>query len=554
MLSMGICAVNNFQEYKYKTNSSFPSLVQNPFQANFLSNFLRTSSLTFLRLSSMADLAFCDTHNMVAFLHKVKENKDFHEIIDFLLKSHIQYALSINPTIYSSHIRQFWDSAKMNTINDVQQIEAKVDDKPIIITEESIRTDLHLDDATGIDSLPNQTIFDNLKLMGYEGSFDKLTFYKALVSPQWRFLIHTILQCLSQKRTSWNEFSSIIASAIVCLATNQKFNFSKLIFNGLLWNLEHVDKKFLMYPRFIQLFLNNHIEGLSTPSETFVPLSHTKKVFSNMKRVGKEFSGKVTPLFSTMVGVPTIGGEGSSSQQVQTPNDPQPTPPPAQTTSTQPELHQNIPQSPLTSTPPTPKDTHIAFQRKKTKRAPPSLGSTPSQPKSPQVEQSSLGNIQREPTEMSPNLKEVVTKEMHDHMVRATTTASGLGPEQDSGNINKTQSMATSSPRVFHEPEVQEGPRRQETKGGFDDQTRSDTFPSTSNDPLRMGTPSKQGEDRELLNELKELCTRMGAALVMQQILIEHLQSSVSSLKKIGPSCWGTCTSSGSSRAQRKRL
>ena len=270
----------------------------------------------------MADLTFCDTHNMVAFLHKVKENKDFHQIIDFLLKSHIQYALSVNPTIYTSHIRQFWDSATMNTIDGVQQIQAKVDDKSIIITEDSIRTDLHLDDASGMDSLPNQTIFDNLKLMGYEGSFDKLTFYKALVSPQWRFLIHTILQCLSQKRTSWNEFSSTIASAIVCLATNQKFNFSKLIFNGMLWNLEHVDKKFLMYPRFIQLFLNNHIEGLSTPSETFVPLSHSKKVFSNMKRVGKEFSGKVTPLFSTMVSVPTVRGEGSSSQQLNTPNDP----------------------------------------------------------------------------------------------------------------------------------------------------------------------------------------------------------------------------------------
>ncbi|GJY28527.1 putative ribonuclease H-like domain-containing protein [Tanacetum coccineum] len=65
----------------------------------------------------------------------------------------------------------------------------------------------------------------------YEGDFNKLTFQKALFSPQWKFLIHTILHCLSLKSTSWNEFSTNIASAVICLATNQEFNFSKLIFD-----------------------------------------------------------------------------------------------------------------------------------------------------------------------------------------------------------------------------------------------------------------------------------------------------------------------------------
>ncbi|GJZ00678.1 putative ribonuclease H-like domain-containing protein [Tanacetum coccineum] len=46
----------------------------------------------------------------------------------------------------------------------------------------------------------------------------------------------------------WNEFSSTIASAIICLATNQKFNFSKYIFDHMMKNLEG-GVKFLMYPR-----------------------------------------------------------------------------------------------------------------------------------------------------------------------------------------------------------------------------------------------------------------------------------------------------------------
>ncbi|GJR04970.1 retrovirus-related pol polyprotein from transposon TNT 1-94 [Tanacetum coccineum] len=46
--------------------------------------------------------------------------------------------------------------------------------------------------------------------------------------------------CLSPKTTAWNEFSSTMASAIICLATNQKFNFSKLIFDSMVRNLDNL--------------------------------------------------------------------------------------------------------------------------------------------------------------------------------------------------------------------------------------------------------------------------------------------------------------------------
>ncbi|GJS24822.1 hypothetical protein Tco_0453454 [Tanacetum coccineum] len=141
------------------------------------------------------------------------------------------------------------------------------------------KEDLQLEDAEGTDCLPNATIFEQLTHMGYEKLSQKLTFYKAYFSPQWKFLIHTILQCLSAKSTAWNEFSSTMASAIIYLATNQKFNFSK----------------------FVQVFLVNQIGDMSTHDEIFVTPSHTKKVFGNMKRVGKGFSGAVTPLFPTMM-------------------------------------------------------------------------------------------------------------------------------------------------------------------------------------------------------------------------------------------------------------
>nr|GEU98895.1 copia protein [Tanacetum cinerariifolium] len=90
-----------------------------------------------------------------------------------------------------------------------------------------------IDDADGVGCLPTEEIFAELARMGYEKPPPKLTFYKAFFSAQWKFLIHTLVQCMSAKRTSWNEFSCSMASAVICLATDRKFNFSKYIFDSM---------------------------------------------------------------------------------------------------------------------------------------------------------------------------------------------------------------------------------------------------------------------------------------------------------------------------------
>ncbi|GJR28744.1 hypothetical protein Tco_1104976, partial [Tanacetum coccineum] len=103
------------------------------------------------------------------------------------------------------------------------------------------------------------------------------------------------------KRFAWNEFSSIIASAIICLATNKKFNFSKMVFVGMTRNLDSLSAKFLMYPRFLQVFLDKQLDKVPSHNPVYNAPCHTKKVFANMKRIGKDFSRKVTPLFDTML-------------------------------------------------------------------------------------------------------------------------------------------------------------------------------------------------------------------------------------------------------------
>ncbi|GKC90233.1 hypothetical protein Tco_1150882 [Tanacetum coccineum] len=200
----------------------------------------------------------------------------------------------------SNCCRQFWATAKAKTVNGEVQLQALVDGKKVIITKTSVRRVLKLKDAEGMECLPNADIFEQLALMGYEKPSQKLTFYKAFFSPQWKFLIHTILQCLNAKTTAWNEFSSTMVSAIICLATNKKFNFSKYIFESMVKNVDS-SVKFLMYPRFVQVFLDKQVGDMSTHNRTYDAPCHTKKIFANMKREGKGFSRKVTPLFQTMM-------------------------------------------------------------------------------------------------------------------------------------------------------------------------------------------------------------------------------------------------------------
>nr|GEV19937.1 hypothetical protein [Tanacetum cinerariifolium] len=194
----------------------------------------------------------------------------------------------------------FWTTVAVKKVNDVIRLQALVDKKKVVVTEATIPEVLRLDDAEGVECLPNEEIFVELARMGYKKPSTKLIFYKAFFSSQWKFLIHTILQCMSAKRTSWNEFSSSMASAIICLSSGRNFNFSKYIFDSLVRNVDS-PSKFYMYPRFLQLIIKKQVVDVLTHTTKYTSLALTQKVFANMKRVGKGFFGVDTPFFEGML-------------------------------------------------------------------------------------------------------------------------------------------------------------------------------------------------------------------------------------------------------------
>ncbi|GJX46822.1 putative ribonuclease H-like domain-containing protein [Tanacetum coccineum] len=203
------------------------------------------------------------------------------------------------------------------------EINATIDTIGYTITEASIRDTLQLEDATGITMLPNDEIFEGMGQMGYptDGTF---TFWKSFFTPQWRYLVHHLLHCISSKSGGWDQFGSNIATALICLSTGRVYNFSKLIFDGMVANLKS-KTKFLMYHSFLQMILN-----IQTKNKHLYLVSLTKKIFGNMKR---GFRGAPRPLLPAMLLVATNPNAGQERRCVaQSP--PSSSTPPVPSTST----------------------------------------------------------------------------------------------------------------------------------------------------------------------------------------------------------------------------
>ncbi|KAI3813245.1 hypothetical protein L1987_17964 [Smallanthus sonchifolius] len=479
------------------------------------------------------DDKFSPYHNLTAYLTKGKKSDGFDDMIDFLCRSKIHHALTVNPTIYIPHMEDFWNiavysTAVYSTEQGISQIKAKVDGKDIIISEATLRKHLQLQDE------------------GAAISYSKEEYMRTF------------------KRSGWHQVSSALASVIHGMITEQGFNFAHLIFEGLRYNLqEGAKQQFFTYPRF-----NQELKDLSKPARIYIMLGHKNNIFQSMRIVSKKFSGVNVLLLSTMVNIQSTQGDSSAI-----PADTDPTP-----STPHPEKQvASIARTPVQTT----KDAQVqksltplldvivqlehrapvatTYTRKRNKKTPSLLVSkAQSQPQSPHSESQNSGvNIKRD----SHNIREIsleasllgsgshpgsieqLSEPFHfsslnlsaeapcqDDIPSPTTTISEVlidlaadapnpssSPKKDSDNIAKTLTTATHSEDVSFETLFTErNPRRQENQGDGDAEARPKA-PSSSKDSTTMD------EDRLKLHNLE-----LTARVAMLEAEVSKLRHQVS--------------------------
>ncbi|GJW58828.1 hypothetical protein Tco_0105559 [Tanacetum coccineum] len=253
----------------------------------------------------MAALMYKDDHNKLAYLGRERGCEDFTDILSYLDHSPLRYALTHDPlVVFDSLVKQFWATATVRpNAAGSHDLVVTIDGREVIVTESLIRAQLQLDDANGIFDMPINDILEGMRVIGYPTD-GTLTFLKHHLSPQWRFLVHTIMHCLSPKAGSWNQFPSSIATALICLSTGRIYNFSRFILEGMIGNIKAKKHKFLMYPRFLQM-----IVAIATADRTPRPtFGFTRKIFANMKF---KWEGQPIPLTPPMLAIAAAGNDAA---------------------------------------------------------------------------------------------------------------------------------------------------------------------------------------------------------------------------------------------------
>ena len=127
--------------------------------------------------------------------------------------------------IYESLVKQFWAFARKRSDT---EIVATIDGNEYVVTKSLIRTKLRLDDENGVFHSNTEEILAGLREAGYQ-STDTTKWLKNQFCPKWRFLVHTLLQCISNKSGGWEQFSTQLGCGIVCLSKGLTYNFPKFI-------------------------------------------------------------------------------------------------------------------------------------------------------------------------------------------------------------------------------------------------------------------------------------------------------------------------------------
>ncbi|KAF5804741.1 hypothetical protein HanXRQr2_Chr05g0200681 [Helianthus annuus] len=199
-------------------------------------------------------------HNMVAYLDPQEKIVEFKEFTRWLRESQISEAITHQTPVYKMLIKEFLDSASVVEIDGKEIIRGQVNQLNVDVSAEVLNTVLQLsDDPKDPYSVPVMCQRGCLLHMKYVDDILGGQINKAWLPPQYKFLLHVPIQCLSNRRGGYDMVGNDLVGLMAALVLNKPFSISKYIFANMKENLGRTGvsgNKFWMYPRFLHMIMN----------------------------------------------------------------------------------------------------------------------------------------------------------------------------------------------------------------------------------------------------------------------------------------------------------
>ncbi|MFS8034946.1 hypothetical protein Hanom_Chr17g01587171 [Helianthus anomalus] len=210
--------------------------------------------------------------------------------------SRITKALTEKTICYESHLRRFWKSVRYEEDEKIIYSAVRLKDEKnkdldveIKFTVADVRRNLDLKDNDDDPIIPKRLRKGFSFRMGYEGHVN----YK----------VHCVVHAFSHRKGACDETSDYIMNIITCLVLNRRYNISQVLFSHMVDNVK--GEKYIMYPRFIQMILNDLVPNLSKDpadelkvhhmnTETFNRLNKYKGLTADQEPRVKRMFGKIT--------------------------------------------------------------------------------------------------------------------------------------------------------------------------------------------------------------------------------------------------------------------
>ncbi|KAJ0592367.1 hypothetical protein HanHA300_Chr03g0084321 [Helianthus annuus] len=208
-------------------------------------------------------------HNQIAYLDPEEKLAELKDITKWIRESRINYAVTFSTPVYKSLIKAFWDSANVVQIDGKDVIRGRVNNLDVIVSPDILNEVLQLkDNPDAPDSIPIMCTRGCLLRMKCTGDIFSTQINKGDLPLRYKFLLHVLIQCLSNRRAGYDMAGNDLVGLMVALVLNKPFSISRYIFGNMKENLTRtgrsriIGNKFWMYPRFLQMVMSIQHPGL----------------------------------------------------------------------------------------------------------------------------------------------------------------------------------------------------------------------------------------------------------------------------------------------------